>query len=45
MSVLIKHLRYKMVRQKMLGFADLGFPFYVPKRRYLLAGRGRVSSP
>ena len=45
MSVLVKPLRYKMVGQKMLSFADLRLPLYVPKGRYPLAGRGQVSSP
>jgi len=38
-------MRYKVVEQSMLSFADLRLPLYVPKGRYPLAGRGQVFLP
>lgn len=38
-------MRYKVVEQSMLSFADVRLLLYVPKGRYPLAGRGQVLLP
>jgi len=38
-------MRYKVVEQSMLSFADLRLSFYVPKGWYPFTGRGQVFLP